>query len=167
MNDNEPLPLADPQMLSALKAVRPDVEELKAERNRLDRELKAANVRERKALRAAARRQIRESVLTTEIAVAADNAEQLRGEVARYEPLPDHIWNLKIGSVAVLAIASASLAYVLFNWRSADWILVLALFAGLIVAGRAVLTVEKTELEFGRWQFTWKRGYVFKSIKRL
>jgi len=166
MNDNEPLPLADPQMLAALKAVRPDVEELKAERNRLDRELKAANVRERKALRAAARRQIRESALTTEIAVAADNAEQLRGEVARYEPLPDHIWNLKIGSVAVLAIASASLAYVLFNWRSADWILVLALFAGLIVAGRAVLAVEKTELEFGRWQFTRKLRYVFKPIKR-
>lgn len=166
MNDNEPLPLVDAQMLAALKAVRPDVEELKTERNRLDRELKVAKVRERKAVHEAAKRQVRESAMATEIANATDHAEQLRGEVARYEPLPDHIWKLKIGAIAVLAVAAASLAYALFNWRSADWVLIIALLAGLIVAGRAVLTVEKTELEFGRWQFTRKLGYVFKPIRR-
>lgn len=166
MNDNEPLPLVDAQMLAALKAVRPDVEELKTERSRLDRELKVAKVRERKAVREAAKRQVRESALATEIANATDHAEQLRGEVARYEPLPDHIWNLKIGAIAVLAVVAASLAYALFNWRSADWILIVALLAGLIVAVRAVLTVEKTELEFGRWQFSRKLGYVFKPIRR-
>ena len=166
MNDNEPLPLVDAQMLAALKAVRPDVEEMKTERNRLDRELKAAKVRERKAAQVATQRQVRESTLSSEIAVVADQAEQLRGEVARYEPLPDHIWHLKIGAIAVLAVAAASLAYALFNWRSVDWILVVALLAGLIVAGRTVLTVEKTELEFGRWQFSRKFGYVFKPIKR-
>ena len=166
MNDNEPLPLVDAQMLAALKAVRPDVEELKTERNRLDRELKAAKVRERKAAQVAVQRQVRESTLSTEIAVVADQAEQLRGEVARYEPLPDHIWNLKIGAIAVLAVVAASLAYALFNWRSADWILIVALLAGLFVAVRAVLTVEKTELEFGRWQCSRKLGYVFKPIRR-
>jgi len=166
MNDNEPLPLVDAQMLAALKAVRPDVEELKTERSRLDRELKVAKVRERKAVHEAAKQQVRESALATEIANATDHAEQLRGEVARYEPLPDHIWNLKIGAIAVLAVVAASLAYALFNWRSADWILIVALLAGLIVAVRAVLTVEKTELEFGRWQFSRKLGYVFKPIRR-
>lgn len=166
MNDNEPLPLVDAQMLAALKAVRPDVEELKAERNRLDRELKAAKVRERKAVHEAAQRQVRESSLSSEIAVVADHAEQLRGEVARYEPLPDHIWKLKVGAISVLAVAAASLAYALFNWRSAGWVLIVALLAGLIVAGRVVLTVEKTELEFGRWQFSRKLGYVFKPIRR-
>lgn len=166
MNDNEPLPLVDAHMLAALKAVRPDVEELKTERSRLDRELKVAKVRERKAVHEAAKRQVRESALATEIANATDHAEQLRGEVARYEPLPDHIWNLKIGAIAVLAVVAASLAYALFNWRSADWILIVALLAGLFVAVRAVLTVEKTELEFGRWQFSRKLGYVFKPIRR-
>ena len=166
MNDNEPLPLVDAQMLAALKAVRPDVEELKTERNRLDRELKAAKARERKAAQVAAQFQVRESNLSTEIAAVADQAEQLRGEVARYEPLPDHIWNLKIRAIAVLAVVAASLAYALFNWRSADWILIVALLAVLIVAVLAVLTVEKTELEFGRWQFTRKLGYVFKPIRR-
>lgn len=166
MNDNEPLPLVDAQMLAALKAVRPDVEELKTERNRLDRELKAAKARERKAAQVAAQFQVRESTLSTEIAAVADQAEQLRGEVARYDPLPDHIWNLKIGAITVLAVLAALLAYALFNWRSVDWILIVAILVGLIVAGRAVLAVEKTELEFGGWQFSRKFGYVFKPIRR-
>ena len=165
MNDNEPLPLVDAQMLAALKAVRPDVEELKTERNRLDRELKAAKARERKAAQVAAQFQVRESTLSTEIAAVADQAEQLRGEVARYDPLPDHIWNLKIGAITVLAVLAALLAYALFNWRSVDWILIVAILVGLIVAGRAVLAVEKTELEFGGWQFSRKLWNIFKSSR--